>query len=338
MMRGVRRSLTFELALCLSAGLAAQQPATTSWPPPGVYTVDTPGLTRPVAITQVPPRYTRDAMQRQIQGVAAVACVVETNGQVVEARIERSLDREFGLDETALYAARQWRFRPGTIDGKPVRVLITINIGFSIKGAPPTSTLPADFVETPALDTSTWRDDVVEDSRLVIRVRYPEHWTIRRDGPPTRLLLLETANRQRHLSISRPMPMKAPLPIVFPLSVQQLQMFTDGMRAAVGVRDMQSIAIGQGETSGRWWTWQEIEVTPAAFEKMGIAAGLPAAGQVRGARMWLFTSIIQQEVVTLFFTTQYYPIEQLVDRDAAERKSAGALFAQMLRLMTFEPR
>ena len=37
-----------------------------------------------------------------------------------------------GLDAQALRAAAAWRFAPGTRLGKPVAVLVTIQLGFSI--------------------------------------------------------------------------------------------------------------------------------------------------------------------------------------------------------------
>jgi outer membrane biosynthesis protein TonB len=37
-----------------------------------------------------------------------------------------------GLDEKALEAVRQYRFKPGVLDGKPVAVAITIEVNFRI--------------------------------------------------------------------------------------------------------------------------------------------------------------------------------------------------------------
>jgi outer membrane biosynthesis protein TonB len=53
--------------------------------------------------------------------------------RVGDARIMRSLDRRFGLDEEALRAARRWRFKPGLLNGKPVPVTITIELMFTVR-------------------------------------------------------------------------------------------------------------------------------------------------------------------------------------------------------------
>ena len=72
-------------------------------------------------------------MRARIQGSAWVECVVQIDGTVGDARVIQSLDRRFGLDDEALAAARRWRFRPGTLHGKPVPVIVTIELSFSVR-------------------------------------------------------------------------------------------------------------------------------------------------------------------------------------------------------------
>jgi TonB family protein len=45
----------------------------------------------------------------------------------------QSLDTRYGLDEAAVRAASQWRFEPGRRDGKPVPVLITVEMTFALR-------------------------------------------------------------------------------------------------------------------------------------------------------------------------------------------------------------
>ena len=72
------------------------------------------GVTTPAVIREVKPTYTSDAMRAKVQGSVWVQCVVQPDGTVTNATVVRSLDSRFGLDEEAVKAARQWRFRPGT--------------------------------------------------------------------------------------------------------------------------------------------------------------------------------------------------------------------------------
>ena len=92
-----------------------------------------PGVTTPTLIQQVKPRYTADAMRLRIQGSVWVECVVLPDGTVGDARVIRSLDSRFGLDDEAIAAAKQWRFHPGTLNGRPVPVVVSIELTFSVR-------------------------------------------------------------------------------------------------------------------------------------------------------------------------------------------------------------
>jgi protein TonB len=91
------------------------------------------GVMTPTVITQVKPRYTADAMRLRIQGSVWVECVVLPDGTVGDARVTRSLDARYGLDDEAIAAAKQWKFRPGTLNGRPVPVVVSIELMFSVR-------------------------------------------------------------------------------------------------------------------------------------------------------------------------------------------------------------
>jgi TonB family protein len=90
------------------------------------------GVSAPVATYVPKPQYTADAMRARIQGIVLVECVVTTSGMCTDTRVVRSLDPTFGLDQEAIKAARQFRFRPGIRQGEPVAVLVTIELSFSL--------------------------------------------------------------------------------------------------------------------------------------------------------------------------------------------------------------
>lgn len=91
------------------------------------------GVSIPRVLREVKPAYTADAMRAKIQGTAIVEAVVLPDGTVGEVQIVKSLDASFGLDEEAKKAARQWRFVPGTKNGQPVPVLVTIELMFTLR-------------------------------------------------------------------------------------------------------------------------------------------------------------------------------------------------------------
>jgi len=90
-------------------------------------------VTMPIEIQKGTPRYTTDAMRARIQGSITVECVVQTNGVCTRIHVTRSFDPAFGLDQEAIKAAAQWRFRPGTRRGEPVPVLVTMEIAFALR-------------------------------------------------------------------------------------------------------------------------------------------------------------------------------------------------------------
>jgi len=92
-----------------------------------------PGVTTPVVIQRVTPQYTADAMRAKVQGSVWLECIVLADGSVGDVRVTRSLDRQFGLDQEAIAAARRWRFKPGLANGKPVAVAVSIELTFTLR-------------------------------------------------------------------------------------------------------------------------------------------------------------------------------------------------------------
>jgi protein TonB len=80
---------------------------------------------------EVKPKYTDGAMRRKMQGVVEVAAVVLEDGTVGDVKVTKPLDEE--LDQQAVAAAKQWTFKPGTVDGKPVKVQVTIELSFTLR-------------------------------------------------------------------------------------------------------------------------------------------------------------------------------------------------------------
>ena len=91
------------------------------------------GVTLPKLVSEVKPQYTPVAMKARIEGTVLLTSVVGTDGTPGDIEITQSRDPENGLDNQAVTALRQWRFEPGTKDGKPVPVRVTVEIQFRLK-------------------------------------------------------------------------------------------------------------------------------------------------------------------------------------------------------------
>lgn len=97
----------------------------------GVYSLGS-GVTHPVVITQTIPSYTDQAIRAKAQGVVLLQAIIRRDGSVTDFKVLRGLG--FGLEEKAIEEiATNWRFRPGTLDGRPVDVLATIEVTFNLR-------------------------------------------------------------------------------------------------------------------------------------------------------------------------------------------------------------
>ena len=85
----------------------------------------------PKLIRETKPQYSERAKQEKVQGEVQMECVVRADGTVGDKKVVKPLHPD--LDQAALDAAGQWLFEPGTRDGKPVAVLVTIAMTFTLK-------------------------------------------------------------------------------------------------------------------------------------------------------------------------------------------------------------
>jgi TonB family protein len=118
--------LTIAIVLAFTASGVAQEDRK-------VYTKED-GVVLPVMTKDVKPQYTPGAMQARVQGSVFLTCVVETDGGISDVRVKKPLHAE--LDQEAVKALKQWRFKPGTKDDKPVRVQVEIEMTFTLRDPP----------------------------------------------------------------------------------------------------------------------------------------------------------------------------------------------------------
>jgi TonB family protein len=93
------------------------------------------GVSPPTIIHRVEPQYSEEARKARYQGTVVLEAIVRKDGTVDIIRVVRSLG--FGLDENAIQALKQWRFRPGTrnVNGTttPVDISLNIEVNFNLR-------------------------------------------------------------------------------------------------------------------------------------------------------------------------------------------------------------
>lgn len=108
-------------------------------PPPGPVDSDSNVLPKfgdyvyveehPEALTRVSPAYPDEARRAGVDGTVMVQALVLRDGNVGDTRIVKSVP---GLDDAAVAAVRQWRFKPGMAKGQPVAVWVGVPVRFTL--------------------------------------------------------------------------------------------------------------------------------------------------------------------------------------------------------------
>jgi len=88
------------------------------------------GVSAPVIVHSVEPEFTQEARSANFQGAVSIQLIVDAQGNPQNVRLVRHLG--MGLDEKAIDAVRQYRFKPALYQGHPVAVQIVINVDFRL--------------------------------------------------------------------------------------------------------------------------------------------------------------------------------------------------------------
>ena len=86
---------------------------------------------RPAALNRPRPNYTEQARKNKVQGTVKARALVGAEGLVKRVIIERGLPD--GLNEEAIQAVYQIRFRPARKDGQPLAFWVTLEIEFNLR-------------------------------------------------------------------------------------------------------------------------------------------------------------------------------------------------------------
>jgi protein TonB len=88
------------------------------------------GVSAPVLIYQVEPEFSEEARKAKAAGNVMVKLWVDESGNPTHVHVVRGIG--MGLDEKAVAAVKQYRFRPAMENGKPVLVEVNVEVTFTI--------------------------------------------------------------------------------------------------------------------------------------------------------------------------------------------------------------
>ena len=95
----------------------------------GVYRIGG-GVSAPVPIFTPEAEFSDEARRAKYQGVVLISLIVDAQGNPQNPRVVRPLG--MGLDEKALEAVRKYKFKPAMKEGKPVPVMMSIEVNFRL--------------------------------------------------------------------------------------------------------------------------------------------------------------------------------------------------------------
>jgi protein TonB len=88
------------------------------------------GVSAPIPISMPDPEFSEEARKAKVQGNVLVYLWVDQQGRPTHVRVIRGIG--MGLDEKAMEAVRQYKFKPAMKDGKPVTVEMNVEVNFQI--------------------------------------------------------------------------------------------------------------------------------------------------------------------------------------------------------------
>jgi protein TonB len=92
-------------------------------------------VTAPVPIFKPEPPYTPQARKHKVEGTVVLSVGVDASGNVANVKLTGvSLSKRVGegLEESAMQTVRTWKFKPALKEGKPVPVMVTVEVSFKI--------------------------------------------------------------------------------------------------------------------------------------------------------------------------------------------------------------
>ena len=84
----------------------------------------------PELLMRVDPVYPETARRVGLQGVVILEAIIAASGDIEEVAVVRSAGPLF--DSAAVAAVQRWKYRPATLNGRAVRVLLNVTVSFRL--------------------------------------------------------------------------------------------------------------------------------------------------------------------------------------------------------------
>jgi protein TonB len=88
------------------------------------------GVSAPVVLFAPEPEFSEEARKAKVAGNVLVYLQVDATGHPTHVRVLKGIG--LGLDEKAVEAVRQYKFKPAMENGKPVAVEMNVEVNFQI--------------------------------------------------------------------------------------------------------------------------------------------------------------------------------------------------------------
>ena len=84
----------------------------------------------PVLQSRVEPTYPEAARKARMEGVVILEAIITASGSVEEVKVLKSVNPL--LDASAVRAVQGWKYKPATLNGRAVRVYLTVTVTFNL--------------------------------------------------------------------------------------------------------------------------------------------------------------------------------------------------------------
>jgi TonB family protein len=91
-----------------------------------------PGVVPPQLVSFPKPEYPPVARNLRVEGIVVVSVLVDENGKVQDVRMAEPIKQKVGINEAAIAAARNARYRPATKEGVRVKMWTRLRIPFKL--------------------------------------------------------------------------------------------------------------------------------------------------------------------------------------------------------------